>query len=244
MIYAPTKLRYTLFIDVETASEFASFEEVPPVFQKAWRRKAKRISDEGESIEDAYLSRAAIYSEFSKVICISVGFLAEDKKLRIKSFTNENEKILLSDFAHLLINHYDDPDSYYLCGHNIKEFDIPFICRRMVKHGVFMPNMLDIAGKKPWQTEHLVDTMELWKFGDRKNFTSLELLAATLGLPSPKSDLSGDKVGEVYWQDNDIDRIMRYCEQDVATVASVLLRFADQEPLSTEDLIFLDTKQT
>lgn len=245
MIYSPAKLKYTLFLDIETATEYRTFKEVPDVFQKHWKRKAKRLyptwEEWGEEqLEASYKGKGAIFSEYSKVICISVGFLAKDKKLRLKSFTSDDEKTLLSDFADLLINHYDDPDSYYLCGHNIKEFDIPYICRRMVKHGVFMPNMLDIAGKKPWQTEHLVDTMDLWKFGDYKHYTSLELLAAMLGIESPKDDISGDMVGEVYWEDNDLERIKVYCQKDVATVANILLKYADMAPLSEDDLIFLD----
>jgi DNA polymerase elongation subunit (family B) len=159
----------------------------------------------------------------------------EEPSLRLKSFSGE-EKELLEEFNNLLNTHYDRLDDHHLCGHNIKEFDVPFLCRRSVIHGLDLPRLLNISGKKPWQVSHLLDTMELWRFGDYKNYTSLALLAGTLGIPSPKDDIDGSMVGHVYWQEDDIERIITYCEKDVITVAQVVMKFAGMD-LIREDQI-------
>jgi 3'-5' exonuclease len=239
MIYPAKNLKNTLFIDVETVSEFKQYNELSDVFKKLWLKKAISadksldVTDSG-AVEASYSSRAGIFSEFSKIVCISFGFISSEGRLRIKSIFGDDEKLILEEFAQLLKSHYPDANSYYLCGHNIKEFDLPFICRRMVKHGVFMPNMLDIAGKKPWQTEHLIDTMDLWRFGDFKSYTSLELLAATLGIETPKDDIDGSMVGKTYWDEEDLPRIVKYCQKDVVTVARIMMRFTGQQQISEE----------
>jgi len=186
-----------------------------------------------------YKEKAGIFAEFAKVVCISVGYLSnldEDQPiLRIKSLYGDEVDILQS-FNEMMNIHYDDLDEYYLCGHNIKEFDIPFICRRNIINGLDLPRLLNISGKKPWQLKHLVDTMELWRFGDYKNYTSLALLAGCLNIPSPKDDIDGSKVGQVFWEKNDIDRIVTYCEKDVLTVAQVAMKFAGLALLEEENI--------
>jgi len=230
----PLKKRLTdiLFLDIETAAIVSKYVELPETMKKLWWLKAKQISRNPELEEtaaaDLYPLKAGIYSEFAKVVCISVGFFDGSNKapsqFRVKSFYGDEEKEILQDFIHLLKAHFDLPKQQAISGHNIKEFDIPFLCRRMVIHELKVPKMLDIGGKKPWQVPHLLDPLELWRFGDYKNYTSLQLLAAVLGIPSPKDDIDGSQVHEVYWQEKDLDRISIYCEKDVFTSAQVYLR--------------------
>jgi len=162
------------------------------------------------------------------VVSISVGYFEGSKKslksFRVKSFYGDDEKEILKDFIKLLKAHFNKPKQQAISGHNIKEFDIPFLCRRMVIHALNVPKMLDISGKKPWQVEHLLDTLVLWRFGDYKHYTSLQLLAAILGIPSPKEDIDGSQISQVYWEDHDLKRIYMYCEKDVYTAAKVYLR--------------------
>ena len=236
-----------LFLDIECVSGEPHFEELPEHMQELWEIKARSLnrSEEETGPEKAaelYLDRAAIYAEFGKIICISVGFVVRDKddqrlKLRLKSFAGENEQEVLEEFSHLLEQYFNNPDRHFLCGHNIKEFDIPYICRRLVIQQMPFPKMLDITGKKPWETKHLLDTMELWKFGDKKSFTSLKLLAAVLNFPSPKEDIDGSQVGRVFWEENDVDRIAIYCEKDVLATVQLFLRLR-RMPILTEDQIF------
>lgn len=234
-----------LFLDIETVSGQAAFDNLNEDVQALWAHKARSVLKTTEEISEedlaaSYLDRAAIFAEFGKIVCISVGAIHRDKdkrlKVRLKSFASADEGEVLRGFAELLAQYYNNPMKYFLCGHNIKEFDIPYVCRRMIVNSMTFPKMLDIAGKKPWETKHLLDTMELWKFGDRKSYTSLKLLAATLGFPSPKDDIDGSMVGRVFWDDDDIDRIAHYCEKDVLATAQLFLRF-QLAPLLEEDQI-------
>jgi predicted PolB exonuclease-like 3'-5' exonuclease len=221
-----------LFLDIETVSTQASFDQLSEDFQGHWAHKARqqlRLSEEEmteELVVQAYQDKAAIFAEFGKIVCISVGIMHRDKqdqqlRLRLKSYADDDEKKLLEAFSTLLEQYYTNK---YLCGHNIKEFDIPYICRRMLVHQMDFPRALQIQGKKPWETQHLLDTLELWKFGDRKNFTSLKVLATLLDFPSPKDDIDGSQVGRVYWQEQDLNRIAFYCEKDVLATVQLFLR--------------------
>ncbi len=193
-----------------------------------------------EEVIDTYTERAGIYAEFGKIVCISVGAVFRDKdkklKIRLKSFADANERHLLHEFSKLLFDHYNNPHKHFICGHNIREFDIPYICRRMVVNQLPLPGMLQIAGKKPWETKYFLDTMELWKFGDYKSYTSLKLLAAILDFPSPKDDIDGSNVGRVYWEDKDLERISLYCEKDVLATAQLFLRY-QRKPLFEEEQV-------
>lgn len=243
MIIQKKTLKNVLFVDIETVSSTHHFHELTESLQHLWKCKSKQfLTDRSiEMTEDVaaalYMQKAGIFAEFAKIVCISVGYLSKQKnkppKLRIKSLYGEEIDILKS-FNKILNDHYDDIKEDYLCGHNIKEFDIPFICRRNIVHGLRLPRLLNISGKKPWQLQHLLDTMELWRFGDYKNYTSLSLLSATLNIPSPKDDIDGSKVGEVFWEDNNIERIVRYCEKDVLTVAQIAMKFSRQPLLDAE----------
>lgn len=236
-----------LFLDVETVSGTATHDELSEDLKSLWQHKCrsilKRYDGEVESEEAAglYPEKAGIYAEFGRIICISVGAVHRDKddgrlRIRLKSFADTNEEALLRDFSQMLDQFYNDPQRYYICGHNIKEFDVPYICRRMVTNQLPLPRVLDLYGKKPWETKHLLDTMELWKFGDYKSYTSLKLLAAVLGFPSPKDDIDGSEVGRVFWEDNDLERIALYCEKDVLATAQLFLRY-QRKPLLEEDQV-------
>ena len=227
-----------LFLDIETVSQFESHEHLPEEWKELWALKAQFLlrNKELETTETIY-ERAGIYAEFGKIICISCGCLqgnGEDRKLVIKSYCSENEKKLLTEFSDMLQKWSGDTDKY-LCAHNGKEFDYPYICRRMVINGIEIPEALKIAGRKPWEVRHL-DTLEFWKFGDYKNYTSLKLLAKVLGVPSPKDDIDGSQVNTVYWKEKDLDRIVNYCQKDVITLTQVLLRFHCEPLLKPENI--------
>jgi uncharacterized protein YprB with RNaseH-like and TPR domain len=214
-----------LFLDIETVPAASSFEVLNPVMQALWEKKSKQFRTPDQAAHEVY-ERAGIYSEFGKIICISVGLIKGKSpfSLRLKSFFGEDEKSLLSDFSAMLTKFCKTNKEAILCAHNGKEFDYPFIARRMIINGLVIPDILDNSGKKPWEVK-LLDTMDLWKFGDYKNYTSLELLTSVLGISTPKDDIDGSMVAGVYYIEKDTERIVRYCEKDVLAIAQVLLRF-------------------
>lgn len=224
-----------LFIDIETVPQHSSHNELSEPARIMWGEKHNTLRAENESSEDGYLKRAGVYAEYAKIICISLGYFHFDKEsgkrtLRLKSFYNHDEKKLLQEFVDLINARFNDPEIFHFCGHNIREFDIPFICRRLLINRISFPDILDISGKRPWETYN-VDTMQLWKFGDYKNFTSLKLLAEILGIPTPKDLIDGKDVCRVYWQEDGLERIVEYCQKDVITVARLLLRFKNDPVL-------------
>lgn len=216
-----------LFLDIETVPQFYQFDELPEEGKKLYDAKTKMLQKE-KSVEEVY-DRAGIYAEFGKIICISVGYIHEGvlgRQIRLKSFFHDDEEILLKQFVRLLD---ENPRFSILCGHNAKEFDFPFICRRLLINGISIPDILNIAGKKPWEIAHL-DTMELWKFGDFKSYTSLALLCYVFNIPTPKDDISGSDVARVYYEDKNLERIKDYCEKDVVALIQLFLRMRN-EPL-------------
>ena len=226
-----------LFLDIETVSQYETYNHLPDDWKELWDLKAGLINrnKEEETSESSY-PRASIFAEFGKIICISCGYLQgsrDDRKLIIKSFCGHDEKKLLTEFADMLQKWSGDSDKY-LCAHNGKEFDYPYICRRMIINGIEIPEALKISGRKPWEVRHL-DTMELWKFGDYKSFTSLLLLATVLGIPTPKDDIDGSMVWDVYWNEQNLPRIVTYCQKDVLTIAQILLRFKGEQLLTEDD---------
>ena len=239
-----------LFLDIETVPAVAEFDELSEEMQELWAVKARTLlrktADELEydEIAESFATRAGIYAEFGKIICISVGFLtrqpgSEEPLLRLKSYTNHLEANLLEDFSELLSKHFNNPDKFAICGHNIKEFDVPYICRRLLVNQLPFPRILDIAGRKPWETKHLLDTMDMWKFGDNKNYTSLRLLAAVFGFPSPKEDMDGSEVAGVYWEERDLDRIAAYCEKDVLATVQLFLKMKRLPLLRDNQLVIV-----
>lgn len=227
-----------LFIfDIETVSGVRHFEELSPDMQALFEDKVGRHREPGITPAEYYQAKAGIFAEFGKVIVISCGYLQKKGsgyQIKLKTFANHNEKVLLEEFAQTLIN--ISKNNYFLCGHNIREFDVPWICRRMLINGIPLPPCLDLYGKKPWEVNH-VDTLDLWKFGDYKHYTSLHLLSTILGVPSPKDDIDGSMVGPIYWQQDDLNRIAKYCSKDVVAVAQVILRMKGEKLLGEEDIV-------
>lgn len=224
-----------LFLDIETVPAFSDYSQLSERMQKLWNKKSERLSSNNNPVLEAVspeqlYTRAGIYSEFGRIICISVGAYKKGE-LRIKSFSGHDEKELLLEFADLLNKRYNRPE-HLLCAHNGKEFDFPYMARRMLVLGIPIPLILDLSGKKPWEVSHL-DTMELWKFGDYKNYTSLDLLAAIFDIPTPKDDINGSQVADVYYNEKDLPRIVHYCTKDVLTVAQIFRRYRG-EPLIEE----------
>ena len=226
---------HILFLDIETVPEKPSFDELSEEKQMLWEQKSRYQRKEEFSAEDFY-DRAGIWAEFGKIVCISVGyftFKGDLRSFRVTTFHGE-EAQLLKNFKNLLNTHFSQAKQL-LCAHNGKEFDFPYIARRMLIHGIALPYKLDLFGKKPWEVPHL-DTMELWKFGDYKHYTSLKLMANVLGIPSPKEDMDGSMVRDVYYEKNDLDRIITYCELDVVTTAQVFLRLRGDELLQDDEI--------
>lgn len=232
------KLEKILFLDIETTSAVKSFEDLSDDFKKHWEHKSNFIAKDEETPFETY-SRAGIYAEFGKIVCISVGFIKIEngvKSLRLKSYYNHNEAELLANFFELLNKHYNTPQ-HVLCAHNGKEFDYPYIARRGLVNGLSIPQILDLAGKKPWEIQHL-DTLQLWKFGDYKHFTSLSLLTSLFNIPTPKDDIDGSMVNQVYWQENDLERIANYCQKDVVALTQLFLRFKNEQLIHSDHIFY------
>ena len=222
-----TPLENFLVIDIETVSVQPDFASLSLEWQQLWEDKIRRVLPIDISAEEYYPKRAGVMAEFSKVVCISLGYFKDENGVnhfRVKSFFDHDEKLLLLSFLETLNQLQMAHKHWTFTGHNIKEFDIPFLCRRLLINALVIPPYLDFQNKKPWET-NLVDTFQYWRFGDYKNFTSLRLLAASLDIPSPKDDIEGSMVGAVYWKESDLARIARYCQKDIVTVANIVLRF-------------------
>jgi hypothetical protein len=227
-------------IDIETVPLYQFFEEMPLQMQALWDTKTQFLRKDDKTPSDFY-ERAGIWAEFGKIICISVGLfhtLKDKLHFRVNSYFGHNEAELLTQFNKLLSQ---QPKDLVLCAHNGKEFDFPYLCRRMLVNGIEIPAHLQIAGKKPWEINH-IDTMELWKFGDYKNYTSLNLLAAIFNIPTPKDDIDGSMVKDVYYQENDLQRIVTYCQKDVITTAQILLRFKGLAAIPSDKIAIVPYK--
>ncbi|WP_431167361.1 3'-5' exonuclease [Tenacibaculum halocynthiae] len=230
-------LQNVLFLDIETVPQYEGWNQVSENEQELYALKTKYQRKEEFSPEDFY-DKAGIWAEFGKIICISVGyFIIKNNKnqLRVTSFYGDDETILLKDFKKLLDKHFN-LKKHLLCAHNGKEFDFPYIARRMVVHQIPLPDMLNLFGKKPWEVNH-IDTLELWKFGDYKHYTSLKLLTHILGIPSPKEDIDGSEVANVYYKEKNLQRIVEYCERDTIAVAQLILRFCNKPLLDDTAIV-------
>jgi hypothetical protein len=231
------KLENILFLDIETVPQEKDWNAVSGITKELFDQKTAYQRKEEITVEEFY-ERAGIWAEFGKIICISVGYFTLKKKerqFRVKSFFGDDEKDILIDFKNLLDEHFHK-NEHVLCAHNGKEFDFPFIARRMIIHQITLPKKLNLFGKKPWEIPHL-DTMELWKFGDYKHYSSLKLLTHILGIPSPKDDINGSEVATVYYQEKNIERIVRYCEKDTLAVAQLILRFNNEDLLEEFQIV-------
>lgn len=234
------KLNDILFLDIETVPQEEYWSSLTTETQHLFEGKTKYQRKDEFTAEEFY-ERAGIWAEFGKIICISVGYfntINKKRQLRIRSFYGNDESKILTDFKNLLDAHFDHT-SNVLCAHNGKEFDFPFIARRMIVHQIPLPKKLNLFGKKPWEVPHL-DTLELWKFGDFKHYTSLKLLTHILGIPSPKDDIDGSEVAAVYYKEKDIQRIVKYCEKDTIAVAQLLLKFNNEAILNEQEIVNVD----
>ena len=224
-----------LFFDIETVPIKYDFKDLDERGQQLWSKKTRFIQErENLNAEEVY-EKAGIYAEFGKVVCISLGFILQkdgETQIRLKSIANEDEQALLQEFIDLLNSYYTAPD-FLFCAHNGKEFDIPFLCRRILINGKKIPNILNVSGKKPWEIKHL-DTMELWKFGDFKNYTSLDLLSYVFNIPTPKDDMDGSQVAKVFYEDKDLDRIIHYCEKDVVATIQLFRKYQGESIINEE----------
>ena len=227
-----------LFLDVETVPICYEFEALEEKTKFLWDKKTKYLQERDRlTAEDVY-EKAGIYAEFGKIICISVGFLVQVKgeaQIRLKSFANKNEKLLLQEFIALL-NSYYNHESYVLCAHNGKEFDYPYISRRLLINELKLPKLLNNAGKKPWEINN-IDTLELWKFGDYKHYTSLELLTHIFNIPTPKDDIDGSQVAKIFYEEDDLDRIINYCEKDVVAMMQLFRKYRGEKLIANSFII-------
>ena len=234
-------LEHLLFLDIETVAGARHYDDLPERMQQLWAKKASFLTPKRDDLTagDLY-ERAGIYAEFGKIVSIAPGFFKKDGgelQLRIKDISLHDEKALLKEFKSLLEGSFNFK-TLKLCAHNGKEFDFPYIARRMIVNGIKLPDCLNLAGKKPWEIPH-IDTMDLWKFGDYKHFTSLDLLAAILDIPTSKDDIDGSRVNEVYYRQNDLERIGHYCKKDVAVLAQVYLKLVQAEPIRQDQIVIL-----
>jgi hypothetical protein len=233
------KLEQLMVLDIETVSAAASFHELSPAWQELWVEKYSKTAAASLSAEESYSQRAAIMAEFGKIICISTGFFHNEPGkghcLRLKTWVGEDEKQLLNQFVEICDRFAARQPAFFFAGHNIKEFDIPYLCRRMMHHHIPLPQYLQLHGKKPWETQ-MLDTLELWKFGDYKSYTSLKLLCASLDIPTSKDDIDGSKVGQVFYVERNMQKIADYCGKDVVAVAQILLRFSNLPLLLPENI--------
>ena len=229
-------LENILFLDIETVPQLENFSDLDTDMQELFADKTQYQRKDDFTAEEFY-DRAGIWAEFGKIVCISVGyFKVKDamRTFRTTSFQGDERNLLL-EFKKLLSEHFNKPQ-HLLCAHNGKEFDFPFIARRMIINGIALPFKLDLFGKKPWEIPHL-DTLEMWKFGDYKHYTSLKLLTKILNIPSPKTDIDGSQVRDVFYLENDIARIVEYCERDVVAVAQIVLRLRNEALLLETEII-------
>lgn len=228
-----------LFIDIETVPQYPVFESLPEHFQQLWEKKSGYFRESGQTAADVY-ERAGIYAEFGRIICISAGVIIQkqgERYYRVKSFHDQDEKKLLSEFNNMLEKFTSNPGKK-VCAHNGQEFDYPYISRRTLINGLKLPRILDISGAKPWEIkDRLLDTLQLWKFGDYKNYTSLDLLCAVFNIPTPKDDIDGSQVARVYYQEGNLDRIINYCEKDTLALANLMLRYKGEPIIPIENML-------
>ena len=234
-------LENLILIDIETVPQHPDFDLLNEEWKQLWQEKTQRSLPDFTTPAEFYPQRAGVMAEFAKIICISMGYFTKQGnvlQLRLKSFYGDDEKVLLQSFVTVLNQVETKNNKWSFAGHNIKEFDIPFICRRLLVNSLPIPAYLDFQNMKPWDT-NMVDTFQYWRFGDYKNYTSLKLLAAAMGVPSPKDDIDGSMVADVYWKEKNLGRIVTYCQKDVVTTGNIILRFKNMELLKEEQVVIV-----
>ena len=239
----PLNLKHLLVLDIETVPSYEHYNDLPDHWKVLWADKISKTMPEKNSPEEWYPQRAGIMAEFGRIICISTGFFyydtAERLCFRIKTYAHADEKKLLKQFVEKLESFQKAVPDFYFAGHNVKEFDIPFISRRLMMNNMQLPAFMQFSGKKPWET-NLLDTMQLWKFGDYKNYTSLKLLAAALNIETSKDDMDGSMVRDVYYKEKNLNKIVAYCQKDVVATARIILRMINESPLPDANIFIAD----
>lgn len=231
----PSKI---IYIDIETTPATKNFSDLPELLQGLWDKKTASDRTEEVSLSDFYDQRAALYPEFGRIVCISVGILQPSPtgwKMFTKSYCSEDECALLMEFNMFLNKYWLSAPAF--CGHNIKEFDMPYIAKRMMINHLRPHSSLDVSGKKPWEIS-FIDTLELWKCGSYRGGASLELLTAVFGIPTPKDDIHGYEVRGVFYDEGDLDRISTYCQKDVVATAQVLLAMRGEQIIPESNIVF------
>ena len=229
--------KHILFLDIETVPQYSSYVELDERMKALWAKKADKIKSNDDDTPEKIYNKAGIYAEFGKIICISAGYFHENS-FRITAYGGHDEKEILLSFSNLL-NSFNKRSGAVLCAHNGKEFDFPYICRRMLINGLPIPSIIDSSGKKPWETT-FIDTMEMWRFGDYKNYTSLELLTAVFNIPTPKDEIDGSMVYDYYWNKKQLDTIIKYCRKDVLAIAQLYLRMKGQALISEDQVLMIE----
>lgn len=230
-----------LLLDIETTPLTAAFDQLPEELQPLWLEKNTKTAPESENGEEAFAEKAGLYAEFGRVVCISAGFFHTEGghyQLRIKSFSGENEREVIAGFLELVQKFFTKYPRFQFAGHNIREFDIPYLCRRALINGLALPAPMQVNNFKPWELP-MLDTLQIWRFGEFRNYTSLKLLAAVLGVPTPKDDIDGSMVGRVFWEEKNLPRIVEYCQKDVLTVGQLLLKFKGLPLLGKDEVSFV-----
>ncbi len=236
------QLKNILFLDIETVSCAPDYESLDDRLKPLWLKKADFLrNEEGLTPEELFFKKAGIYSEFGKIITIGIGYFTQTESgelgFRVKSLSSDDEKDVLLDFKNLMENKLDQ-NKISLCAHNGKEFDFPYLCRRLLINQMEIPEILNLSGKKPWEVRHL-DTIEMWKFGDRKNYTSLDLLAAIFNISSSKKDIDGTMVNHVYFVEKDLKKIADYCRNDVVVTSQIYLKLKHFLELNPDNITWL-----
>jgi|SRR5215471_526200 len=229
-----------IMIDIETVPQYPHYSLLNDHWKRLWCDKISKTMPENFSPEESYTQKAGILAEFGKVVCICIGYFSQDENkelsLRIKSIYDDVEKNILSSLIDLLDKICKHNSKFVFAGHNIREFDIPYLCRRIIINGLQLPGCLQLHGAKPWDV-NMVDTLQWWKFGDYKNYISLDLLANVLEVPTSKTDMDGSKVQKVYYEERDLMRIAEYCRRDVLVVANVILKFKNLSLIKEENVV-------
>ncbi len=241
-MYSVSELKQMVFIDIETIRGKKTYNDViteNPALDDYWQTKHTQIREKEPlsygHIEDSaemYEKMAALYPEWGQIVCISIGQIKFDEdgnpiKFTTKSFSGLYEKILLEEFNETASKIMSKYPRMQWVGHNIKGFDMPYIIKRSLINGVRVPNVFHLQKQKPWESQ-LIDTNDVWKFNGW-NGARLGLLTEILNIPSPKQDMDGKMVSDVFWEDGDLNRISEYCEMDINATANVMLRISGMD---------------
>jgi 3'-5' exonuclease len=233
MIKVP--LTKILFLDIETVGGCKNYQSCKKDNPKIAKQFLKYIDwfqkrfpeDSSLTVDEIFLRRASLVPEFSKIICVSAAFVTDKDEVKIQSFFGDDERQLLKDCQKLL-DRCGKLD-FYLCGHNLKNFDIPMLAKRMIINGIMPPSILPSYDTKPWEIK-AIDTKEIWQYGAYTSIGSLDLLCSTMDIPTPKNgEVSGDNVHKSYWEDNKLKEIEDYCQKDVLVLIDIIKKLKNLE---------------